>query len=73
MNPPFHQGRAADPSLGRKFIQAASRLLTPQGKLWMVANRHLPYENTMTECFRNVDTIAMDAGFKVFHATRPHR
>jgi 16S rRNA (guanine1207-N2)-methyltransferase len=73
MNPPFHTSRASDPSLGRAFIQAAARLLTPNGKLWMVANRHLPYEATMTECFRNVDTIAGNGAFKVFHANKPQR
>ncbi len=73
MNPPFHTSRASDPSLGRAFIQAAARLLTPNGKLWMVANRHLPYEATMTECFRNVDTIAGNGAFKVFHANKPRR
>ncbi|MEL6640414.1 MAG: class I SAM-dependent methyltransferase [Pseudomonadota bacterium] len=73
MNPPFHVGRSADPSLGRAFIMAAARLLTPQGKLWMVANRHLPYEPTLAEAFRNVDTVAQSNAFKVFHATRPRR
>ena len=73
MNPPFHSSRASDPSLGRDFIQAASRLLAPHGKLWMVANRHLPYEATLAECFRNVDMISGNGAFKVFHANRPHR
>ncbi len=73
INPPFHVGRASDPSLGRAFIQAAARLLTPSGKLWMVANRHLPYESSLTESFRNVDTIGGNGAFKIFHATRPHR
>ncbi len=73
MNPPFHASRAADPGLGRSFIQAAARLLGSHGKLWMVANRHLPYETTLSECFRNVDMIASNGAFKVFHANRPHR
>ncbi|MEJ8561363.1 methyltransferase [Yoonia sp. GPGPB17] len=73
MNPPFHTSRASDPGLGRAFIQAAARLLAPHGKLWMVANRHLPYEATLTECFRNVDMIASNGAFKVFHANRPLR
>lgn len=73
MNPPFHTGRAADPSLGRSFIAAAARLLTPHGKLWMVANRHLPYETTLQSCFRNVDTIGGNSAFKVFYATKPVR
>ena len=73
MNPPFHASRASDPGLGRSFIQAAARLLAPHGKLWMVANRHLPYEATLNECFRNVDMIAGNGAFKVFHANRPQR
>ena len=73
MNPPFHVGRAADPSLGRAFIVAASKMLASHGKLWMVANRHLPYEQTLAENFRNVDVIAQNNAFKVFHATRPSR
>ncbi len=73
MNPPFHAGRASDPGLGRAFIQAASRLLAPHGKLWMVANRHLPYETTLTESFRNVDMIGGNGAFKLFHANRPVR
>jgi 16S rRNA (guanine1207-N2)-methyltransferase len=39
----------------------------------MVANRHLPYEATLNECFRNVDMIGGNGAFKVFHANRPHR
>lgn len=73
MNPPFHTGRAADAGLGRAFIQAASRLLAPHGKLWMVANRHLPYESAMSESFRNVDVIGGNNAFKLFHATKPIR
>jgi len=73
MNPPFHNGRAADPGLGRAFIQSAARMLAPHGKLWMVANRHLPYETVLSECFRNVDTIGGNGAFKLFHANRPKR
>ena len=73
MNPPFHAGRASDPSLGRTFIQAAARKLAPHGKLWMVANRHLPYEDALLECFRNVETIGGNGAFKLVHANRPNR
>jgi len=73
MNPPFHVGRKADPSLGRAFIVAAARLLTGSGHLWMVANRHLPYETTLAECFTTVTEVAGDPRFKLLHATRPLR
>jgi len=72
MNPPFHQGRAADPALGAAFIRTAQRLLQPQGQLWMVANRTLPYEEVLTSAFASVTAVAIEGGFKVLSATRPH-
>lgn len=71
MNPPFHIGRAGDPSLGRAFIATAAKALTTSGQLWMVANRHLPYEDALAAHFKEVSEIAGDGGFKVFHASRP--
>ena len=73
MNPPFHTGRAAEPQIGQAFIAQAAKMLTPQGKLWMVANRHLPYEQNLRDVFRNVEEIAGNGAFKVFHANRPLR
>ncbi|WP_170347356.1 class I SAM-dependent methyltransferase [Ruegeria atlantica] len=73
MNPPFHTSRSADPALGQGFIAAAARNLTRNGTLWMVANRHLPYETTLNEHFARVDEAAGDNRFKVFEASRPRR
>ncbi|WP_171133808.1 MULTISPECIES: class I SAM-dependent methyltransferase [unclassified Ruegeria] len=73
MNPPFHTSRSADPGLGQGFITSAARNLTRSGQLWMVANRHLPYEATLNDAFMQVDEIAGDNRFKVFHASRPRR
>jgi len=73
MNPPFHTGRTASPALGREFIAAAARVLKPSGHLWMVANRHLPYEAALTESFAEVTPIVGDTRFKLFHARRPSR
>ncbi|MEY8830846.1 class I SAM-dependent methyltransferase [Sedimentitalea sp. XS_ASV28] len=70
-NPPFHTGRAADPSLGQAFVAAAARMLAPSGHLWMVANRHLPYERRLDESFARVEDVGGDNRFKIFHATRP--
>lgn len=73
MNPPFHTGRSAEPSLGQSFIEAAARMLTPQGRLWMVANRHLPYESTLNARFALVEEVSGNNRFKVLHAARPSR
>ncbi len=73
MNPPFHAGRDADPGLGAAFIRAARRMLAPNGSLWLVANRHLPYDAALTESFLLHEDVAGDGGFRVIHATKPKR
>lgn len=72
-NPPFHQGRADLPQLGRDFIVAAAAALRPNGCLWMVANRHLPYEATLAAHFGDVRKVVEQEGFKVIEACRPCR
>jgi len=71
MNPPFHIGRAADPSLGLAFIAAAQAMLAPSGTLYMVANRHLPYVAHLRALFREVDELGDDPGFRLIRAMRP--
>ncbi|MGB1851760.1 MAG: class I SAM-dependent methyltransferase, partial [Paracoccaceae bacterium] len=71
MNPPFHIGRAAEPRLGQDFIRAAAANLTPRGRLFLVANRSLPYETTLSTCFKQWQTLAQANGFKVLTAERP--
>jgi 16S rRNA (guanine1207-N2)-methyltransferase len=70
-NPPFHQGRADQPELGRAFIFTAARALAPGGRFWMVANRHLAYEATLAACFGQVRTVVDRDGFKVIEAKEP--
>ena len=72
-NPPFHTGRDADPALGRAFITAAAAMLAPGGQLWLVANRHLPYEAPLADNFEESVEVAGDSRFKVLHARRPSR
>ena len=71
MNPPFHTGRAAEPGLGQAFIAAAARMLKPQACLWMVANRQLPYEETLRTHFAEWREIGGDTRFKISIAARP--
>lgn len=70
MNPPFHKGRAAEPDIGQGMIRAAAAALKPGGRLFMVANRQLPYERTLAEAFASHVEIAGDGLFKVFSARR---
>lgn len=68
-NPPFHQGRADLPELGRAFIASAADALLPDGRLLLVANRHLPYEALLDRRFGEVRTRVTQEGFKVIEAT----
>ncbi|HEX7758734.1 MAG TPA: class I SAM-dependent methyltransferase [Caulobacteraceae bacterium] len=70
MNPPFHDGGAEDKALGQAFIRAAHGALGKGGVLWMVANRHLPYEGVLTELFKAVNQRGDKGGFKVFEARK---
>lgn len=73
MNPPFHTGREARPQLGTAFIKAAAQMLKPTGQLWLVANRHLPYETTLDAAFRKITELPGAPGFKLFHAEGPKK
>lgn len=70
-NPPFHaQGAGERVDLGRAFIAAAADALRPGGRLWLVANRHLPYEAALAGRFDTVCEVAARDGFKVVEAVR---
>ena len=68
-NPPFHLGRADLPELGRAFIASAADALTAQGRLLIVANRHLPYEALLAARFAEAKQLALQDGFKVIEAS----
>ncbi len=70
MNPPFHQGRAAEPGIGQGMIRAASAALKPGGRLFLVANRGLPYEVALASGFAASGETCRDDRFKVLWAKR---
>ncbi|TPL91121.1 class I SAM-dependent methyltransferase [Mesorhizobium sp. B2-3-12] len=70
MNPPFHRSRAAEPEIGAGMIRAAAKALKPGGRLFMVANRQLPYEPVLSTAFASHAELARDGMFKVFVARR---
>lgn len=69
-NPPFHDGGTEDQSLGQGFIQQAAYLLKPGGELWLVANKHLPYEELLRSLFQRVELLEESGGFKAYRARR---
>ena len=73
-NPPFHTHARADrPDVGRRFIGVAAEALQPGGRLWLVANRHLPYEQALGASFARVRIVTQQHGFKIVEAVRAKR
>ncbi len=70
MNPPFHDGGQEDRALGQAFVQQSHRMVRAGGTVWLVANRHLPYESGLGEMFTSVALRAQGQGFKVYEATK---
>lgn len=70
MNPPFHDAGAEDRELGRAFIRRAHQVLRRGGVLWLVANRHLPYEAVLVELFSKAALKSEAQGFKVYEARK---
>jgi len=70
MNPPFHTGQATDAGLGGEFIRRAAAALRRGGRLFLVANRQLPYEGVLTDCNLAWRKQAEDATYKLLFADR---
>ena len=69
-NPPFHVGKATDLDVPQQFIHDAWQVLAPGGRLYLVANRTLPYERVVFQRFGNIATAFDGARFKVLSAER---
>jgi 16S rRNA (guanine1207-N2)-methyltransferase len=69
-NPPFHVGKATDLNVPLQFIQEAWEVLAPRGRLFLVANRTLPYERVIYQRFGNIGTLVDGRRFKVLTATK---
>jgi len=69
-NPPFHAGRAADPRLGQEIIAAGARALRHGGRLFVVANRGLPYDAVLADNFATVTRLADNNKFRVSLAVK---
>lgn len=69
-NPPFHVGKATALNVPMQFMRDAFDVLRPGGRLFLVANRTLPYETALSDIFGNMRTVHNGQRFKVLSATR---
>jgi 16S rRNA (guanine1207-N2)-methyltransferase len=51
-------------------IEATARALKPGGRLYLVANRGLPYEPVLKAHFASFETLTDNNKFRVSRATR---
>lgn len=73
-NPPFHTHAQTDrPDVGRRFIAAAAEALNEGGRLWLVANRHLPYERELGAGFEQLRIVTQQHGYKIVEAVKSKR
>ncbi len=69
-NPPFHVGKQTELSVPLQFIEDSWEVLKPEGQLFLVANRTLPYELPIRERFGDVSNIHDGRRFKVLSARK---
>lgn len=67
-NPPFHQGRLQTTDTALRFFKESAQQLQPHGKLFIVCNRFLPYEQVLREIFASVQEVRGDGRFRVLLA-----
>lgn len=72
-NPPFHVGKGATYDTAQQFIRDAAALLRPGGRLYLVANRFIPYERTMARFFDDATVVFASGRYKVLGARQPGR
>ncbi|MCL1035798.1 class I SAM-dependent methyltransferase [Shewanella submarina] len=65
-NPPFHDGLNATTDIALKFVRDSHAALSSGGCWQIVANRHLPYSETIAATFGQVCCIANNNKFKVY-------
>lgn len=69
-NPPFHTGHDVARGTARAFIRRAFRALRFKGRLAIVANRFLPYDDTIEEVFGSVNILRRTSKYHVLGAQK---
>jgi 16S rRNA (guanine1207-N2)-methyltransferase len=69
-NPPFHQGLEVDYDVAHQFVRDAHRVLRPKGRLFLVANRFIGYDDLLHDAFGNARVVHADPSYHVLTAER---
>lgn len=69
-NPPFHQGIATNYDIVSSFLAGCARHLRPDGRVLLVANKFLPYEQLMSRILKPAVVVSQDEKYKVLSSRR---
>ena len=69
-NPPFHSGLDTNYQATEQLISQAKTHLTPNGQLWIVANRFLPYPDLIERIFGQCTTKQQTNKFSIYQAQK---
>lgn len=68
-NPPFHQERVIGDQIAMRMFAQSAQVLTKEGELWVVGNRHLGYHAKLKRWFGRVEQVGAHPKFVVLKAT----
>ena len=67
-NPPFHQENVISTEIANQMFVESQKVLTQNGELWIVANKHLGYHVILEKIFESVEIIVSNAKFVIIKA-----
>lgn len=69
-NPPFHQQHVIGEQIAMDLFHDSKRCLEVGGELWVVANRHLAYQEKLQRLFGNCRVVATNKKFVVLRVVK---
>ncbi len=69
-NLPFHTGHEIDYSITNAFIEQSYQVLNPKGRLTLVANSFLQYDQWLQKSFKTVECVAKNNQYSVWQARK---
>ena len=67
-NPPFHQQNTIGNHIAMRMFKQAAQILSVDGELWVIGNRHLGYQGSLKQYFSKVELVAANAKFMILKA-----
>ncbi len=69
-NPPFHQQHTLGDQIAWSLFKEAKRVLKKTGQLWVIGNRHLAYQRSLSKLFARPRLVIANSKFEIIKASR---